>query len=98
MGRLKIIIGYLRNLFIAVSNRITVLASLVSSKFNKLDIPGTSYGSNKDHADKWNGTAFSATSTVPYGLNDMMGAGSQAAGTAFGGGGGSHVDTCVTYA
>ena len=59
---------------------------------------GTSYGSNKDHADKWNGTAFSATSTVPYGLNDMMGAGSQAAGTAFGGGGGSHVDTCVTYA
>lgn len=59
---------------------------------------GTSYGANKDHADTWNGSAFSAAATVPYGLNDMMGAGSQAAGTAFGGGGGSHVDTCVTYA
>ena len=59
---------------------------------------GTSYGANKDHADTWNGTAFSAAATVPYGLNDMHGAGSQAAGTAFGGGGGSHVDTCVTYA
>ena len=59
---------------------------------------GTSYGANKDHADTWNGSAFSAAATVPYGLNDMHGAGSQAAGTAFGGGGGSHVDTCVTYA
>ena len=59
---------------------------------------GTSYASNQDHADTWNGSTFSAAATVPYGLNDMMGAGSQAAGTAFGGGGGSPVDTCVTYA
>ena len=59
---------------------------------------GTSYASNQDHADTWNGSTFSAAATVPYGLNDMMGAGSQAAGTAFGGSGGSPVDTCVTYA
>ena len=30
MRRLKIIIGYLRNLFIAVSNRATILASLIA--------------------------------------------------------------------
>ena len=59
---------------------------------------GDSYAANQDHADKWNGSAFSATSTVPYGKNDCMGAGVVTGGTCFGGGGGSHVDTCVTYA
>jgi hypothetical protein len=57
-----------------------------------------SYADNQDHADKWDGSAFSATSTVPYGKNDCMGAGVVTGGTCFGGGGGSHVDTCVTYA
>ena len=59
---------------------------------------GDSYATNQTHADKWDGSAFSATGTVPYGRNDMMGAGVVTGGTAFGGGGGSPVDTCVTYA
>ena len=59
---------------------------------------GDGYAANQDHADKWNGTAFSAASTVPYGKNDLHGAGITTAGIGFGGGGGSPVDTCVTYA
>ena len=61
---------------------------------------GTSYGANKEHADKFDGSAFSATSNVPagtVGYNDTHGAGSQAAGLGFGGGGGSPRDNVVTY-
>jgi len=61
---------------------------------------GTSYGANKEHADKFDGSAFSATSNVPastVGYNDTHGAGSQAAGLGFGGGGGSPTDSVVTY-
>ena len=59
---------------------------------------GDGYAANQDHVDNWNGTAFSAASTVPYGKNDLHGAGITTAGIGFGGGGASYVDTCVSYA
>ena len=62
---------------------------------------GTSYAANQDHADKWNGTAFSATATLPDGsinYNDTHGAGSQEAGLGFGGWTGSGTTSnVVTY-
>ena len=61
---------------------------------------GTSYAASQDHADKWDGTAFSATQDLPSGsvdVNDTHGAGSQAAGLGFGGGGASPTDNVVTY-
>ena len=40
MRRLKIMIGYLRNLFIAVSNRTTILASLIAQYLASKKFPG----------------------------------------------------------
>ena len=62
---------------------------------------GTSYAANQDHADKWNGTAVSATASLTDGsinYHDTHGAGSQEAGLGFGGWTGSGTTSnVVTY-